>query len=99
MGCAMVVALGRATVEGCTLFGQNSGRPLRRCHPRDLLLQIHNYCAYHDLPMEMRPEYFDVVVENYFTVVSSGETCAGNSPSSGGAARMKLGRRCPRTSP
>jgi predicted ATPase with chaperone activity len=45
-------------------------RPPRRCHPRDLLLQIQNYCAYNDLPMEMKPEYFDVVVENYFTVVS-----------------------------
>jgi predicted ATPase with chaperone activity len=44
-------------------------RKLRRCHPRDLLLQIHNYCAYNDFPMEMKPEYFDLVVENYFTVV------------------------------
>jgi predicted ATPase with chaperone activity len=44
-------------------------RPLRRCHPRDLLLQIHHYCAYNDVPMEMKPEYFDLVVENYFTVV------------------------------
>jgi predicted ATPase with chaperone activity len=45
------------------------GRPRRRCHPRDLLLQVHNYCTYNDLPMEMRPEYFDLVVDNYFTVV------------------------------
>jgi predicted ATPase with chaperone activity len=45
------------------------GRPRRRCHPRDLLLQVHSYCAYNDLPMEMKPEYFDLVVENYFTVV------------------------------
>jgi predicted ATPase with chaperone activity len=44
-------------------------RPLRRCHPRDLLLQVLNYCSYNDLPMEMRPEYFDEVVGNYFTVV------------------------------
>ena len=46
-----------------------TGRPLRRCHPRDLLLQIHNYCAYNDLPMEMRPDYFDAAAANYFTVV------------------------------
>src|SRR5262245_22804150 len=46
-------------------------RPLRRCHPRDLLLQIHHYCAYHDMPMEMKEEYFDRVVEDYFTVVGS----------------------------
>jgi hypothetical protein len=44
-------------------------RPLRRCHARDLLNQIRNYCAYNDQPMEMRPEYFDRVVESYFTVV------------------------------
>jgi hypothetical protein len=62
------------------------GRSLRRCHPRDLLLQIHNYCAYNDLPMEMRPEYFDVVVENYFTVVGSGETCAGHATPAGETA-------------
>jgi predicted ATPase with chaperone activity len=45
-------------------------RALRRCHPRDLLLQIHNYCAYNELPVEMRPEHFDRVVANYFTVIS-----------------------------
>ena len=44
-------------------------RPMRRCHPRDLLSQILNYCAYNDLPMEMRPEHFDRVVKSYFTVV------------------------------
>jgi predicted ATPase with chaperone activity len=43
-------------------------RPLRRCHPRDLLLQIYNCCAYNGLPMEMTQEYFDLAVENYFTV-------------------------------
>jgi len=47
------------------------GRPLRRCHPRDLLSQVHNYCAYNDLPMEMRPEHFDRVVPSYFTVVAA----------------------------
>ena len=46
-----------------------NNRPLRRCQPRDLLSQIANYCAYNDLPMEMRPEYFDRVVKSYFTVV------------------------------
>ena len=44
-------------------------RLLRRCHPRDLLSQILNYCTYNDLPMEMCPEYFDRVVKSYFTVV------------------------------
>ncbi|MEM7456212.1 MAG: AAA family ATPase [Planctomycetota bacterium] len=44
-------------------------RRLRRCHPRDLLSQIRNFCTYNDLPMEMRKEYFDRVVRSYFTVV------------------------------
>lgn len=46
------------------------GRPVRRCHPRDLLGQVRNYCAYNDLPMEMLGEYFDRVVGCYFTVVT-----------------------------
>ncbi|MCA9168936.1 MAG: AAA family ATPase [Planctomycetales bacterium] len=45
------------------------GRRRRRCHPRDLLAQIRNYCCYNDIPLEMRPEYFDRVVKSYFTVV------------------------------
>jgi hypothetical protein len=45
-------------------------RALRRCHPRDLLSQVRNYCTYNDLPLEMQPEYFDKVVGSYFTVVS-----------------------------
>ena len=38
-----------------------AGRRLRRCHPRDLLSQIRNYCVYNELPLEMRKEYFDRV--------------------------------------
>lgn len=45
------------------------GRRLRRCHPRDLLNQIKNYCVYNDLEMEIQPEYFDRVVKSYFTDV------------------------------
>jgi predicted ATPase with chaperone activity len=45
------------------------GRPLRRCQPRDILMQVHNYCVYNELPMEMRPEYLDMAVANYFTVI------------------------------
>ena len=45
-------------------------RPLRRCHPRELLMQIRNYCAYNDLPMEMTNEHFDRVVRSYFTALS-----------------------------
>ena len=45
-------------------------RPLRRCQPRDLLTQIHNYCVYHDIQMELRPDYLDRVVNSYCTAVS-----------------------------
>jgi hypothetical protein len=48
---------------------RRTGRALRRCHPRDLLGQIRNYCVYNDLPMEMKNDYFDRVVKSYFTVV------------------------------
>lgn len=46
-----------------------ANRRLRRCHPRDLLNQIQSFCTYNELPMEMRPEYFDRVVKSYFTMV------------------------------
>ena len=42
------------------------GRELRRCHPRDLLTQVRNYCVYNDIRIEMRDEYFDTVVRSYF---------------------------------
>jgi predicted ATPase with chaperone activity len=44
-------------------------RPFRCCQPRDLLLQVRNYCIYNDLPLVMKPEYFDFAVLNYFTVM------------------------------
>lgn len=46
-----------------------SGRRLRRCHPRDLLAQVSNYCAYNDIDMTMDQEILDRVVRSYFTVV------------------------------
>jgi predicted ATPase with chaperone activity len=42
-------------------------RSFRCCHPRDLLLQVRSYCIYHDVPLELKPEYFDFAVMNYFT--------------------------------
>jgi len=44
-------------------------RPFRCCQPRDLLLQIRNYCVYNGLPLTLRPEYFDVAAANYFAVM------------------------------
>ncbi len=44
-------------------------RCLRRCHPRDIMKQVRSYCAYHDLPFEMRREYLDRVIGTYFAKV------------------------------
>jgi hypothetical protein len=44
-------------------------RRMRACHPRDLLLQVRNYCLYRNKPVEVTPESLDVAVENYFTVM------------------------------
>ena len=44
-------------------------RPLRACQPRDLLLQVRNYCAYRGLPKKTSREAFDFAVDNYFSVM------------------------------
>jgi hypothetical protein len=44
-------------------------RKFRFCQPRDLLLQVKNYCAYHKTPMVLTKEYFDRACENYFAVM------------------------------
>ena len=44
-------------------------RPMRRCHARDLLLQVRNYCLYRDVPFEMLPTHFDQVTDSFFTRV------------------------------
>lgn len=47
----------------------NANRKFRSCHPRDLLLQVRNYCTYHRLPRKMTNEAFDFAIENYFSVL------------------------------
>jgi predicted ATPase with chaperone activity len=44
-------------------------RPFRCCQPRDLLLQVRNYCLYNDKPLELSREGFDFAAANYFTVM------------------------------
>jgi hypothetical protein len=44
-------------------------RPMRMCQPRDLLLQVKNYCLYNDVEIELKNEYFDFACENYFSVM------------------------------
>lgn len=44
-------------------------RPLRNCHPRDLLLQVTNYCKYLKIPKELTKESLDFACENYFSIM------------------------------
>jgi len=44
-------------------------RPFRACQPRDLLLQVRNYCIYKRKPKTLSPEALDFAVENYFSVL------------------------------
>ena len=67
------------------------GRPLRRCHPRDLLAQIKNYCVYYGRPMELRPDYLDRVVRSYFTALTAAAD-GGLIPSAPPTARARLRR-------
>ena len=46
-----------------------NNRPLRNCHPRDLLLQVINFCKYNKIPTEMTKETLDFACENYFSVM------------------------------
>lgn len=45
------------------------GRPFRLCQPRDLLLQVRNYCNFHQQPIELSNAAFDFAVDNYFSVM------------------------------
>ena len=44
-------------------------RPFRACQPRDLLLQVKNFCTFKQAPKKLTREYFDHAVENYFSVM------------------------------
>ncbi|MFO0975358.1 MAG: AAA family ATPase [Planctomycetaceae bacterium] len=50
-------------------FYRKAERPMRRCHARDLLLQVRNYCLYNGVPFEMLPEHFEKIAECFFTKV------------------------------
>lgn len=44
-------------------------RPFRACQPRDLLLQVRNFCIYKCIPQELTPHSLDFAVDNYFAVM------------------------------
>ena len=46
-----------------------TNRPLRNCHPRDILLQVRNYSLYNKIPMELTQESLDFACENYFSIM------------------------------
>jgi hypothetical protein len=46
-----------------------TNRPLRNCHPRDLLLQVQNYCRYLKRDFELTKEALDFACENYFSIM------------------------------
>ncbi|MBL8871990.1 MAG: AAA family ATPase [Planctomycetaceae bacterium] len=50
-------------------YYKEAKRPFRNCHPRDLLMQVRNYCLYKTKPLDLLPEYFDYAAENYFSVM------------------------------
>lgn len=48
---------------------KRTGRAFRYCQPRDLLLQVRNYCLYRGTALELTDEYFDEACHNYFAVM------------------------------
>lgn len=46
-----------------------TNRPLRNCHPRDLLLQVQNYSKYLKIPPVLTEEALDFACENYFSIM------------------------------
>ena len=47
-----------------------ASRELRACHPRDLLLQVRNYCLYEEIELKLTSESMDFAVACYFSVLS-----------------------------
>ena len=48
---------------------KKTGREMRYCHPRDLLLQIKNRCLYMGLPLKITSEGVDLAAKGYFTLL------------------------------
>ena len=70
MGSKLGVAYQAAAVDYLVdTYYKKAGRAFRFCHPRDLLLQVRNYCQYQNRPAAMTSEHFDRAVENYFAVM------------------------------
>jgi predicted ATPase with chaperone activity len=46
-----------------------ANRAFRYCHVRDLLAQVRHHCEFLGVPYEVKPEYLDEAVDNYFAMV------------------------------
>lgn len=44
-------------------------RPFRLCQPRDLLMQVKNYCSYQQQELRITEESLDFAVANYFSIM------------------------------
>ncbi len=47
-----------------------ASRPLRFCHPRDLLRQVSNFCSFHEIDPVVTKENIDAAVKNYFAALA-----------------------------
>ena len=52
---------------------EQTSRPMRRCHARDLLDQVNHFCEYNELPMVATTEILDHAVNNYFAAMGGKE--------------------------
>ncbi len=46
---------------------RKSNRPMRRCHPRDLLKQVKNSCSYRKIRLQLKAELLDQAWRTYFS--------------------------------
>ncbi|MGB7344997.1 MAG: AAA family ATPase [Pirellulaceae bacterium] len=53
--------------EHMLAYYERTGRSPRRCHPRDILNQVVNFCKYRKLPLSIRPEFLDRACNSYFS--------------------------------
>jgi len=58
---------------------RSANRPRRCCHARDLLLQVQNYCHFHDAPMRATRVALDAAVTNYFAITAPPRSGRNNS--------------------
>ncbi len=58
---------GHEAAEHLLALYRKEGRPRRRCHPRDLLTQVYNFCKYRKLAPQLRPEFLDKACRSYFS--------------------------------